>query len=325
MMVNPIGGYFELELPRGRTQVYPGALRFQSGRSAFLALLRAARPNRVWMPRYLCDTMNAPLREAGIGCEQYSVDERFEIIGEPAVREHDWFYYVNYFGVRDSYVDEVLSRFEPQHVIVDNCQAFFSRPRDCAATIYSPRKFFGVPDGGLLVTLCQVEPPAQRDTGSLARSRHLIERLASTPESGYTSYQAAEQSLESLEPHGMSQLTETLLSTIDLNQARLRRNDNFLALHTKLAPFNRCALDVATVDGPLCYPLLIEAPGLREHLIASRIFVATYWPDVARRVEADSVEAGLIKHLLPLPCDQRYSMVEMAQIADACLEFLKRQ
>lgn len=324
MMAGAIGGYFELELSRGRTQVYPGALRFQSGRSAFLALLRAAKPDRVWMPRYLCDTMYAPLREAGIGCEHYSVGEGFEIIGAPAVDDNDWFYYVNYFGLCDSYVDHVLSRFGPQRVVVDNCQAFFSGPRDCAATIYSPRKFFGVPDGGLLITSFQVEPPGQRDAGSLARSKHLVERLASTPEAGYASYQAAEQSLEHVEPQGMSQLTEALLSTLDLNRVRLQRNDNFLALHAKLAPFNRYSLDLGAVDGPLCYPLILDAPGLREHLIASRIFVATYWPDVRLRAEAGSAEAGLVQHLLPLPCDQRYGMDEMARIADACIEFLKR-
>lgn len=324
-MTNAIGGYFELELPRGQTQVYPGALRFQSARSAFLALLRAAKPGRVWMPRYLCDTMYAPLRDAGIGCEHYSVDERLEIVGEPVVHGNDWFYYVNYFGLRESYVDVVLSRFGPQRVVVDNCQAFFSKPRDCAATIYSPRKFFGIPDGGLLISQCQVEPPVQRDTDSLARARHLVERLASTPEAGYASYQAAEQSLGNVEPHGMSQLTEALLSTLDLNRARLRRTDNFLALHAKLAQFNRYSMDVAAIDGPLCYPLLIEAPGLREHLIASRIFVATYWTDVTRRVEAGSVEADLAKNLIPLPCDQRYNVDEMARVAEACLEFLNRQ
>ena len=41
-----IGGYFELELPPPRGERYPDALRYQSARAAFLALLLAGRPGR---------------------------------------------------------------------------------------------------------------------------------------------------------------------------------------------------------------------------------------------------------------------------------------
>lgn len=323
MSIPAIGGYLELELPRNRRMVYPDAQRFQSGRAAFLALLRAARPARIWMPRYLCDSMYAPLREARIECEHYSVDTDFRIVGEPAVQDGDWLYYVNYFGLCANYVDTVLARYGASRVVVDNCQAFFSTPRPCAATIYSPRKFFGVPDGGLLVSAFPAQVPSQPDTGSLARSRHLLERIASTPEAAYASYQAAEQSLAVLEPKRMSQLTETLLSTLNLDHARLRRNDNFRALHAVLGPFNQCEIGATSVDGPLCYPLLIDAPGLREYLISSRIFVATYWPEVAARSDTSSAELSLARQLLPLPCDQRYGMDEMARITNACLNFIK--
>lgn len=324
MSTRAIGGYFELELPRQRHDVFPGALRFQSARSAFFALLRAARPVRVWMPFYLCDTMYAPLQEMGIDFRQYSIDESFNIVGNPVVGDGEWLYHVNYFGVHDSQVDAVLARFGHERVVIDNCQAFFSKPRECVATIYSPRKFFGVPDGGLLLTSVAVELPAQRDTGSTTRATHLVERLAATPETGYASYKAAEHSLEQLEPQRMSQLTQALLSTVDLDQARSTRNDNFLALHAGLARFNQCTLELARIDGPLCYPLLIDAPGLREHLIASRVFVATYWPDVQGRVEATAVEAMLANCLIPLPCDQRYGAAEMARVVQLCLEFLQR-
>lgn len=324
MSTAAIGGYFELELPGQRNQVFPDALRFQSARSAFYALLHAARPSRVWMPRYLCDTMYAPLQELGIDCQQYSIDEAFDIVGNPGLGEGEWLYYVNYFGVHDSHVDAVLARFGRERVVVDNCQAFFSTPRQCVATIYSPRKFFGVPDGGLLLTSIQVALPAQQDTGSVMRAAHLVERMAATPEAGYASYKAAEHSLEQLAPRRMSQLTDAILSTVNLDAARSRRNENFLALHAELASFNRCAFDLAQIDGPLCYPLLIDAPGLREHLIASRIFVATYWPDVRGRVEAKTAEAMLVDELLPLPCDQRYGVAEMARLAQACLDFLKK-
>ena len=322
MSAGAIGGYFELELPHTKTQVFPDALRFQSGRSAFLALLRAAKPARVWMPRYLCDTMYVPLHEAGIEYLAYSIDERFHIVDMPELRAGDWLYYVNYFGVCDDNVEVLIARYGPDRIVIDNCQAFFSKRHNCIATIFSPRKFFGVPDGGLLLTSCPVDLPAQRDADSLMRATHLMERLALTPEAGYNSYRMAEQSLELVEPRAMSQLTETLLSAVDLENARLRRNDNFLILHEKLASINRYEFDLSTINGPMCYPLLVDAPGLREFLITSRIFVATYWHEVLDRVENAAAEAVLVKHLLPLPCDQRYGAKDMLRIAEACLNFM---
>ncbi|WP_296949158.1 hypothetical protein [uncultured Massilia sp.] len=326
MSTGAIGGYFELELPRTGTSVHPGAYRFQSARVAFLALLRSARPARVWMPLYLCDTMYAPLREAGVVCMPYSIDARFDIATEIVLHEKDWIYYVNYFGLRDSYVDSLLERFGPKHVVVDNCQAFFSSPRDCIATIYSPRKFFGVPDGGLLLTTLPIEMPTQRDMDSLRRASYLLERLASTPEAGYASYKLAEDSLEqAMEPRRMSQLTESLLATMDLDRARRQRSENFAVLHTRLGELNGCVFEEGVTNGPLCYPLLVEAPGLREHLIASRIFVATYWPDVLKRVNERTIEAKLTKNLLPLPCDQRYVQEDMERIVETCVSFLSNR
>ncbi|MFS2015444.1 hypothetical protein ACEN88_02575 [Massilia sp. CT11-108] len=322
MSTGAIGGYFELELPHTRTQVFPEAIRIQSARSAFLALLRAAKPSRVWMPHYLCDTMYAPLRKAGIEYMHYAIDERFHIVDEPELGTGDWLYYVNYFGVRDDYVDSLVTRYGEKRIVVDNCQAFFSKPRDCVATIFSPRKFFGVPDGGLLLTTIPVELPTHRDIDSQTRSKYLIERLASTPEAGYSSYKMAEQSLEELEPRRMSQLTDILLSTVDFTEVRRKRNKNFLALHAELARYNQCEFDPSTIDGPLCYPLLVDAAGLRDHLIAARIFVATYWPDVLGRVANTATETTLVKNLFPLPCDQRYGESEMRRIVDVCLIFL---
>lgn len=323
MSRHAIGGYFELPLVSQQEKVMPQAARFQSARSAFLALLRFGKPRRVWMPYYLCDSMYAPLREAGIPWQSYSLDEGFEIDRMPDLREGDWLYYVNYFGICDGKIDALLQRYNPLQVVLDHCQAFYSQPRPCLANIYSPRKFFGVPDGGLLVTALPVEEPAQEDTESIARASYLLKRFADTPEAGYSDYQASEQSLENMEPRRMSRLTERLLSSVPLNEAMERRTANFEYLHQRLSKWNRCAIP-ETVNAPLCYPLLVKVPGLREHLIGQRIFVPKYWPDVKNSVEEGSAEHAFTNCLLPLPCDQRYGVEDMARIADTCIDYINR-
>ena len=321
-MDTAIGGYFELELPERGPFLYPMAHQFQSARAAFLALLRAGRPSRVYMPHYLCDSMLAPLAIAGVECVFYSMDAGFNLIDEIDLRPSDWLLYVNYFGVCRKPIDRLRARHAASQLVLDHSQALYAAPGACLATIYSPRKFFGVPDGGLLVTALPVGKPQARDQGSLARARSGLRRLAQTAEAGYAAYQEAEASLEQCEPLQMSQLSQRILHSVDTEAARVRRNSNFAFLHQQLGGFNGLKIDLDSVDGPLCYPLLADTAGLRAHLIRERIFVATYWPEVASRVGAVSHELEWVRHLLPLPCDQRYGLAQMQRIAQTCLAFL---
>ncbi|MGZ4962766.1 MAG: hypothetical protein ACXWC8_09450, partial [Limisphaerales bacterium] len=286
--------------------------------------LRAARPKRVWMPHYLCHSMYAPLQAAGVAYERYSLDEHFDIVDDIELREGDWLYFVNYFGLCGSQVDSVLTRFGASRVVLDNCQAFFASPRECAGNIYSPRKFFGVPDGGLLVSTYKVPPALIWDADSKQRFGHLVERLAQGAEAGYESFQRAEQTLEELEPRRMSRLTTRVLGSIDLVRTKGIRHENFETLHEKLGRWNQFPIALATPDVPMCYPFLNDLPGLREHLIASRIFVATYWKDVLQNVADGSCEASFVKNIIPLPCDQRYGKDEMLRVAQVCSDFIKR-
>src|SRR5260370_3994686 len=171
-----VGGYFELDLPPAGAALHDDALRFQTSRAAFLALLRSLRPTAVWMPWYICDAMIEPLRMAGIPIKRYRIDAEMRVQSAD-LAQGEWLVYVNYFGLCDRQVDDVLSRFPRECVVIDNAQALFAQPRDCLATLYSPRKFVGVPDGGYLVTRQPVDMPEAIDQASVQRCTHLLRRL----------------------------------------------------------------------------------------------------------------------------------------------------
>lgn len=311
---NAVGGYFELELPSSRSTKYDNAIKYQSARAAFLALLRTRKPSRVWMPRYICDSMLAPVTAMGVDPYFYSLDECFGIIDDVVLRSTDILLYVNYFGVCFGEMKKVLERLNRSQVVLDLSQAFYTEPQDCLATIYSPRKFFGIPDGGLMFTQLAVELPEKLDEGSAGRTRHLITRLGGQPESGYADYKRAETELNEFEPKRMSLLTERIFSSIDFEAIRIKRNKNFMVLHQVLGKANRLKIDDSKIDGPFCYPYLTKRSSLRNKLIAGRVFVATYWTDVLSRVSDSSFEGDLAHCCLPLPCDQRYSVSDMERI-----------
>lgn len=318
MMGEEIGGYFELELSVQSDIKYPQAQKYQSARASFLALLRAVKPQRVWMPHYICNAMRAPVQEMGLELCSYAIDANFAIAEHIDLREQDILLYVNFFGVCGQQVDHILEHFNPSQVVIDCSQAFYAEPKECLATIYSPRKFFGVPDGGLLVTDFPVALPSTRELLSQTRMGHLIKRLGGGAEAGYADFKQAEEGLGDMEPRLMSVLTEKLLASIDTEAARLKRNCNFQYLHENLRWSNGLELP-EQIDGPLCYPYLPHGNIQRENFVQSKIFIATYWPDVLGRVDKNSVESKLVNQCLPIPCDQRYGKAEMNVLIDRVL------
>ncbi|MGF6769733.1 hypothetical protein P3T18_002203 [Paraburkholderia sp. GAS199] len=316
-----IGGYFELEMPRNRGLLHEGALHFQSSRAAFLALLRTLRPTAVWMPWYICDAMIEPLRMAGISVRRYELDAQFRP-RSTALAHGEWLLYVNYFGLCDDQVDEILGRYPADCVVIDNAQAMFAKPRHCLATLYSPRKFVGVPDGGHLVTQQRVEPPVDVDPNSLRRCTHLLERLAHDAEAGYGAYAKAEDSLKEQEPLRMSALTHRMLASIDYDYVRERRVANFTYLHERLRQHNQLPLRYRRDAVPLCYPFLGATAGLRELLRSMRIYTPSYWPDIETTPGAPAFERQLPNAMLFLPCDQRLTPEDLAPIAQHLIDRL---
>ena len=145
-----IGGYFELELS-SREGFHKDAIKLNSGRNAFKYILKIQNVRKVYIPVFICDSIIEPLEELNIEYEFYNIDKNFEIIDEIVLKENEKLLYVNYYALKLKYVQKLANRYESK-LIVDNTQAFFELPIINIDTIYSPRKFFGVSDGGYLYT-----------------------------------------------------------------------------------------------------------------------------------------------------------------------------
>ena len=310
-----IGGYFGLELPPPREPVMPGALRLQSARACLEALLREIAPPRVWVPRYICDAMLQPLRRLGVAHSFYGIDRSLRLAPGPEIGPRDLLLCVNYFGLAGDAEQDAIARFGAERVVLDRAQAFHAPGCDCRAAIYSPRKFFGLPDGGLLATPAPIAPPAQRDAGSVGRSTHLLMRHDGPAQAGYAHFRRAEETLDDAAPRTMSALTARILDSIDVEAARRRRVANFAYLHERLGRGNELAIGAEAAQGPLCYPLLVRREGLRERLIENKVFVPAYWPDVLGRCAPGDPEHDLARFCVALPCDQRYGARELERVA----------
>ncbi|MFL9897721.1 hypothetical protein PQR71_06040 [Paraburkholderia fungorum] len=258
--------------------------------------------------------MVEPLVMAGIPIKRYEIDERLRV-KSVTLADGEWLLYVNYFGISGGNVEDVLGRFPRERVVIDNAQAFFAQPSECVATLYSPRKFVGVPDGGYLVTDRAMTAPTEIDRTSQQRFSHLLQRIDAGAEAGYADYTTAEESLKLQEPKGMSKITQRILGGIDYAAVRTRRVANFAYLHEKLGQSNAFPIELDGNSVPLCYPYLGSPCNLQAELIAKRIYTPRYWPEIVADESVPAFEAELARTALFLPCDQRLSLTQLDNIA----------
>ncbi|MCK5028105.1 MAG: hypothetical protein KAR57_00625 [Bacteroidales bacterium] len=310
-MKKSIGSYFSLELQHNlNNECYPEAIFLNTGRNALEYILRVLKIEKLFLPFFSCDALYKPLKEQNISYEFYNLDHNLvPIFDYSKLKKSEYFLYINYFGVKSKTVNELSLKI--QNLIIDNSQAFFSKPDKKNPTFYSIRKFFGVTDGALLLNV-----PEEIEIGqdkSAGRMDYLLKRLENPVEEAYSTYQIVEEELGKLPLLLMSNITRSIFSSVNFETHRKKRNKNFKILHKEFGGMNQ--MDIEQVNGPLCYPLLLNnGSEIRKELIKERIFLPTYWPNVFEMVSEKSFEYQITNNLIAIPVDQRYDFKDMVRV-----------
>lgn len=314
-----IGGFFSLELPK-RTEYHRGAIHLNSARYCLEYVLRARNYKKIYLPAYICDSVLQPIKRLNIDYVFYSIDEHFAPVFDPVLENDACFYYVNYFGLNMGNVRELCHNIK--HVIIDNTQAFFDRPLAHVDTLYSARKFFGVPDGGYLFSNTEKRIDLDRDP-SYYRFDALLKQIDLGSVPAEPLFEQNEAYLDTCGMQAMSRTTQQLLMSIDYEQVRSTRNANFHFLHMQIEAYNQLRMDFSDANGPMYYPFLIDrGEQLKDLLLKHRIYTDDFWEEVISRVSSSSFEYRLAKHLIPLPIDQRYNEADMRTIVRIVRNFL---
>lgn len=312
-----LGSFFQLELPLSDTFPYPesgNCVWLSSGRAALACLLEnlPTRPRRVLMPRFCCSTAEKPLNAAGLPICHYDCTLQLQPLLPSDTTADDLLILVNYFGLTPQPVEAAAAQ-HPGPVIVDCTTALYSAPPAGCAAFYSPRKFSGLPDGGVALAPFPLEKlPAEQDT-SAERALFLLQRMESGAHAALPASIRAEDELCAA-PKRMSPLTRRLIRSIDYTAAAAQRLQNYHTLHQALAELNRLQLPQQPAAAPMCYPLVSGIPDLRDSLIDAGIALPLFWEELLTTCPAHSTAHQLTRTLLPLPLDQRYSIAEMRKI-----------
>jgi hypothetical protein len=246
----------------------------------------------------------------------YRIDINLEIAEDIELGEHDYIVVNNYFGIKDQYVEK-LSKKYGNHLIVDNAQAFFAPVIPDTYAFYSPRKFFGVPDGGVAYVTSDAKPVrCEEQDDSSDRLKHLELRKEKEAETGFATYQLNEGKLDKLPMQLISEYTHSVLCGIDYATAIAKRRANYQMLHEAFGELNTLSLpSMDTFECPMVYPFIPKksSSDLRKKLQEQRIYTGTYWPNLAG-LNHGTYEEYLAKAIIPLPIDQRYGEGDMKRI-----------
>jgi hypothetical protein len=314
-MRKEIGSFIELDL-RNTGEYYSGAIniaRLNSARAGIYHACRILNCSSVYIPYYLCPTVKEFLTRKGIKVKSYFISERYEPVN---VKQEDdsAIVLVNYFGIiANSYLRKISRQFK--NVIIDNCPAFYNNPIDDCYNIYSPRKFFGVPDGCYVVGKNAEKLTDEYDQDfSSETSSFLMKRIEFGSSAVYHERMRNEERIDNADILNMSVLSKALLNSIDYSNIKKKRQNNFHFVNDLYKGFN--LVDPARfMDNecvPMIYPLVVEDPDLVEKLKEKQIYTGRWWKHVLSEVPEKSFEAKLSKFLVPIPIDQRYGKEELA-------------
>ncbi|HKD11390.1 MAG TPA: DegT/DnrJ/EryC1/StrS family aminotransferase, partial [Thermoanaerobaculia bacterium] len=220
-----------------------------NGRSGIHTLVQSLPPTTVWVPSYLCRSLfRAAWREDG-RIRFYEVDYDLAI---PSlqwlddVQECDLVVFIDFFGFPSDLEAMKRARTRGAWVLEDACQALLSNKVGLGAdfSVFSPRKFLGVPDGGILRLNCGVDlepsrlesPPADWWLQALRAS--VLRREFDVHGGGELWFELFQES-EDAAPLGrfaMSGLSRALLKQcFDYTEIAERRRSNYAVLSKALA------------------------------------------------------------------------------------------
>jgi len=331
-----VGGMFGLELLHQGPDSEIGLdapflsspkLLLATARSAFNLLARVLKPKTVWLPSYLCASVIASF-PPDIEIRFYSINESLRIAEKKwlsEIQENDIVVFIDYFGFNYWLEWGQEARQRGAWVIEDACQAMLNR-EFCQCShyvLFSPRKFVGVPDGGILLAQNGAKLPDEMIPAAPARwwleaLRASILRAEYDWHGGERTWFDLFQKTEAEGPSNpckMSELSLMILKeVVDWQEVSIRRRNNYKLLASELEEI-AIFPDLTEDAVPLGFPIVVkDRDRIRQALFTEEIFPPIHWP-IASFVPCDFEDSHrLAGNIMTIPCDQRYNRSDMERV-----------
>jgi hypothetical protein len=331
-----IGGLLGIEEITTKPSEDPGFfdgshLCLTDARSGIWLLVELLSPKTVWMPSFVCKVMIEAVEKAGVPVCHFELDYDMRMKSSDwtdQVQPNDLVIFLDYMGY-PSHADCANQIREKKAWILDDAsQAWPSNVQSEIAdfTLYSPRKFLGLPDGAVLcfqnhsdlMTDVNLDPPPQdwiMKSLAVVQWRRDFDRWNSA-----NPWQELFKTVNDtfpLGPYQMSTFSQMMMTHgINFQHIATRRNENYVVLNELLrdiALFPKAHLDIV----PLGFPIRVRnREGLQAHLLNHNVASGVHW-NLQGVIPTKYEESHrLSKDIITLPCDQRYNEDDMNYMAE---------
>jgi len=300
-----------------------------------LAVCETANPGAAWLPSYLCGAVLDPFRKLGVPLRYYDphpASEPVELAWTKDVERGDLVLTIHYFGFPNRTLPVAQLAQQGAIVVEDASQGLFVKQQypETHCILYSPRKFLGVPDSGVMVSSSNndirselLEPPPGdwwKNALAMVQMRREFD-LIGGENLWFPLFLDVEKTFP-LGPYRSSDLAKlTLESGTDYQFIQRTRRENYAVLLERLKQFALFPeLGAETV--PLGFPVRVN-PARRNAILGDlykqRIYPPVHWHIEGIVPEEHRQSHLLSKSILTLICDQRYSASDMKRQADSFL------
>lgn len=345
-----IGSNFELDfldLKYTKDNIFNYLRRFNaiyvdSGRSACKVLneILDLKTGVILLPSYICSSVIDVYKDMSIVF--YKVDQNFSVniqdLERKITSEVKAIYLMHYFGtIQNNECIDFLKRKKNEYnfiIIEDTTHCLLTNPNTIGDyCVCSLRKWFPIPDGGVLYSRYEIEKnflqgidkklPSIVLDAMILKKWYIKENIQSN--SIYREiFNEFEENLNKQKYiFQLSDISRSILECISVLDVTEKRKRNYLELKNNLHDSKLRNIFHSTDFVPLVYPIYIgDRDDFCNHLIKNHIYCAIHWPLKGTMLENYEDARNISNHIISLPIDQRYNSMHMRYLYKTIQNYL---
>lgn len=341
-MVTEYGSNFELSNTVGdgkRLEDTEKVIYLRSAREALFAICQIEKMKVVLMPSLCCASMVQPFIQAGVEVRYYKIlpglkidfaDLKSKIAKDSAILV------MHYYGIRSYDEQELINlkgQFDNTTVIQDCTQHVFTKELFDSNADYwvgSIRKWVAIADGAFLASKKHKLTGINResiDDGFVSKTYEAMKLKQEYLKTGnitikdkYRDYfgQCMAQLKRTIVIHEMSSISrELFFNVVDCEEVIARRYNNFHFLRKEIDELYPDSLKLTVEqNAPLCFNVVVnDRDAVQKKLADHGVYCQVLWPLTKEAEKTCRYSEWYSKHMLAIPCDQRYTVKEMENVS----------
>lgn len=342
-----LGSNFELDISSLTEQQdtvfeYLGELNSiytDSGRSALKLLNKLIPKGKILLPVYICESIIQTFNKE-FDVQFYQINEDLSVDIEDIEQKLDdtvvAVYLLHYFGKiqNGSTLSYLQKKKELQDFIIieDTTHSLLTSKITIGDyCICSLRKWFAIPDGGVLYSRRKLLVGHESDLrnkgisqvlGAMILKYFSIKNNVLCNQIYRSIFVEEEERLDRQEEVlGISDISRALLKCYSLNEVSQKRLANFQLLKNELRPYNISPIYDESDFIPFTFPIFVsDRDKFRQLLNQKNIYCAVHWPIKNETLKKNKVVSGIAKDIISLPMDQRYAEEHIEYLIKSVLE-----